>query len=107
MKSQRINLCDMSNDTNHFELEAEVSGNRLTLIGEFTHLNNALIKKTGSSEYYYFLDEENTDKFFHSIHAKNFDLEAMKEKFNGLYASSDFREFCTANQIKYAFYNIA
>lgn len=104
---KRVNLCDMANESNHFGLNAEISGNRLTLVGEYTHLDEADVKKTGSSEYYYFLDEANTNKFFEKMNSAKDDLEALKERFHGIKASQNFREFCTANHIKYAFYSIA
>lgn len=103
----RINLCDQSNDHNRLEVKAELSGNRLAIIGVFTHLDEAVLKETGSSEYYYFLDEDNTNRFFQKIQSKGHDLKAIKEKFNGLEATRRFREFCTANKIQYAFYSVA
>ena len=97
---KRITLCDLANDANHYAFDAEITKNCLTLIGEMN-------QSQGASEYYYFLDEENTNKVFTTMHAKANDLEALKTRFHGLKASQEFREFCNAHKIRYAYHNIA
>lgn len=100
---KRITLCDLRNESNHYELSATLADDQLTITGENNNINKFNTQAIGHFEYHYFLDEENTSKFFHEL--KLNELEDLKETFHGVNASRNFREFCNQNNIAYSYYN--
>ena len=100
---KRITLCDLRNDTNHYELKATLAEDKLTITGESSNTSSYNNQEVGHFEYHYMLDKENTNLFFKKLKVNQ--LEEIKEAFHGINASRNFREFCNNNQIHYSYYN--
>ena len=99
----QITLCDLRNESNHYELKASLAEDKLTITGESNNTYSYNNQEVGHFEYYYFLDEENTNRFFKKLKVDN--LEEVKDAFHGINASRNFREFCNNNKIQYSYYN--
>ncbi len=100
---ERITLCDLRNESNHYELSAIYAEDKLTITGENNNINKHNTQAIGHFEYHYFLDEENTSRFFEKLNMQDF--KEIKEAFHGINASRNFREFCNDNNIAFSYYN--
>lgn len=101
---REITLCDERTETVWVNVRAYVKDGRLTIEGQ--DLGKAPNDFFGSDEYeyYYFFDQDNTNKLFRELSVADCDpVSELQRRFFGLTACRDLRAFCEEKQIKYRF----
>lgn len=98
-----IDLCHTSSDVVSVYVRAEVKGGRLVVSGQDMGKSVEGFWGKDDYEYYYFFDEENTEKLFLSLQIIDNPAVGLQKKFNGTSAVRELRNFCDEHQIVYRF----
>ena len=99
-----ITLCKERTEALWVTVRAYIKDGKLSIEGQ--DLGEAPKAFFGSDEYeyYYFFDQDNTNKLFQELSATgNHPVLEFQERFSGLTACRDLREFCEERGIKYRF----
>lgn len=99
-----ITLCDEKTEALWVSVRAYIKDGKLTIEGQ--DLGEAPKEFFGSDEYeyYYFFDKDNTNKLFQELsETGNHPISEFQQRFSGLTACRDLREFCEKREIKYRF----
>ena len=99
----RLVLCDWSNDNVEVHVSATLAGGRLSFAGQDL---GPLVEEVWGDldyEYWYYLDQENTEKLLAVIHGEEDPEAAVLREFSGEGGCRAMREICEKNGIEYRF----
>ncbi len=98
-----LSLCDWRSERVDVHVSADLVNGALTISG--CDLGPLVEEVWGDLdyEYWYSLDEQNTEKLFAAIHGETEPEEALLREFSGEGGCRAFREICGNNGIQYRF----